>query len=47
MGLRRVDIERIKGYGSKTIFVPSTENARITDSLLLGLGAKIGAEAAA
>lgn len=47
MGLRRVDIERIKGYGSKTVFVPTNESARVTDSLLLGLGAKIGADAAA
>lgn len=43
MGLRRVDIERVKGYGNKTIFVPTNEGGRVSDAMFFGLGTSIGA----
>ncbi|KAF8588595.1 hypothetical protein K439DRAFT_1629599 [Ramaria rubella] len=42
MELRRVDVERVKSYGNKTIFVPTAEAGnRAADAMVFGLGASL------
>lgn len=43
MELRRIEVERVKSYGNKTIFVPTAEAGnRAGDAMALGLAAGMG-----
>jgi hypothetical protein len=43
MELRRIDVERVKSYGNKTIFVPTAEAGnKAGDALAYGMAAGIG-----
>jgi len=43
MELRRIDVERVRSYGDKTIFVPTAEaGARAGDHMAFGLAAAMG-----
>ncbi|KAF8162959.1 hypothetical protein B0H34DRAFT_301492 [Crassisporium funariophilum] len=46
MELRRMEVSRIRAYGSKTIFVPSeTTGAQMGNAMALGMAASMGAKA--
>lgn len=46
MGLRRVEITRVKAYGSKTIFVPTEgPGGQMGSAMALGMAAGMGADA--
>lgn len=43
MELRRIEVERVKGYGDKTIFVPTADaGSRAGDAMAYGMAAGIG-----
>ena len=43
MELRRIEVERVRSYGNKTIFVPTTEaGSRAGDAMAFGLAASLG-----
>jgi len=46
MQLRRIEVERVKGYGNKAVFVPVGEagGSRIGDAMAVGLAASMGAK---
>lgn len=45
MGLRRMDVDKVRAYGSKTIFVPTEATAsQMGSSMALGMAASMGAE---
>jgi len=47
MELRRLEVDRIKAYGSKTVFVPSDgTGAQMGNAMAVGMAASLGAQAA-
>ncbi|KIJ54086.1 hypothetical protein M422DRAFT_25046 [Sphaerobolus stellatus SS14] len=46
MQLRRIDVEKVKSYGNKAIFVPAETGARMGEAVALGMAATMGAKQA-
>jgi len=47
MQLRRIDVEKVRGYGNRTIFVPAGESGgRVGDAMALSMAAALGAKQA-
>lgn len=48
MEMRRVEVSRIKAFGSKTVFVPSdSAGSQMGNAMALGMAASMGAQQAA
>jgi len=46
MGLRRIEVDKVRAYGPKTIFVPTeTAGAQMGQAMAMGMAAGIGSEA--
>lgn len=46
MELRRMDVARVKAFGSKTVFVPSEgPGAQMGNAMAIGMAATMGAKA--
>ncbi|PPR04948.1 hypothetical protein CVT24_010406 [Panaeolus cyanescens] len=46
MQLRRMEVQRVQAFGSKTVFVPTESGAQIGNAMALGMAASMGAQAA-
>ncbi|KAF9036698.1 hypothetical protein BJ165DRAFT_596371 [Panaeolus papilionaceus] len=46
MQLRRVEVQRVHAFGSKTVFVPTDSGAQMGNAMALGMAASMGAQAA-
>lgn len=45
MEMRRIEVSRVKAFGSKTIFVPAETGAQMGNAMALGMAASMGADA--
>jgi regulator of protease activity HflC (stomatin/prohibitin superfamily) len=46
MELRRIDVQKVRAYGSKTVFVPTdASGAQMSNAMSMGLAAGLGADA--
>lgn len=46
MGMRRIEVERVKAYGNRTIFVPTDGASGVGNAMAVGLAAGMGSQAA-
>jgi hypothetical protein len=45
MELRRIDVQKVRAYGSKTVFVQDSQGGLMSNSMAVGLAAGLGADA--
>jgi regulator of protease activity HflC (stomatin/prohibitin superfamily) len=45
MELRRMEVQKVRAYGARTVFVPESQAAAVSSAMAVGLAAGVGADA--